>query len=248
MRYLLTSALPYNRAAQSALGILETTMANLFKRINDVISANINDLVDRVEDPERMIKQIIREMEESIGNAKESVIDGLASEKRLKKELDGHKAQAEEWLARAEKALDASNENLAREALSRKKEHDRLAESMQRSWEMAHDTSERLKSQLSALERKLEEAKLKKGGLVARKRMADAREQMNRTSSSLDNLRGMDDSLGRMEDKVREMEARAEAREELDSDYSRIEREFLELEVDSEVENELAALKRQRED
>ena len=62
-------------------------MANIFKRINDVITANISDLIDRVEDPEKMIKQIIREMEESIGNAKEGVIDALASEKRLKKEL-----------------------------------------------------------------------------------------------------------------------------------------------------------------
>jgi phage shock protein A len=69
-------------------------MANLFKRISDLISANINDLIDRVEDPERMIKQIIREMEESITMAKEGVIQAIASEKQLQKELEHHRHQS----------------------------------------------------------------------------------------------------------------------------------------------------------
>ncbi|MEZ5582894.1 MAG: PspA/IM30 family protein [Candidatus Competibacteraceae bacterium] len=71
-------------------------MPSLFKRISDVITANLNDLVDRVEDPERMIKQLIREMEENISSAKESVIDALASEKQLGKELDSQRRQAED--------------------------------------------------------------------------------------------------------------------------------------------------------
>jgi phage shock protein A len=221
-------------------------MTSLFKRINDVVAANINELVDRVEDPERMIKQIIREMEENIGNAKEGVIDALASEKRLKKELESHRQQAADWLARADKALDAGNESLAREALARKKEHERIAESMGKSWESARNTTVRLKSQLQALEHKLDEAKRKKGGLIARKRMANARDQMDRTLSSMDNVRDMETSFGRMEDKVLDMEAQLEAREELNDDHSQVEREFLDLEIDTEVEAELAALKKQR--
>ena len=221
-------------------------MTSLFKRINDVIAANINDLVDRVEDPERMIKQIIREMEENIGNAKEGVIDALASEKRLKKELESHREQAAQWHARADKALDANNESLAREALARKKEHDRIAESMEESWTSARNTTVRLKSQLQALEGKLDEAKRKKGGLVARKRMVNARDQMDRTLSSMDNVREMETSFGRMEDKVLDMEARLEAREELNEDHSQVEREFLDLEVDTEVEAELEAMKKRR--
>ena len=89
----------------------------LFKRINDVICANINDLLDRVEDPERMIKQIIREMEMNISNAREGVVEAVASEKQLGKELDSHRDKAEEWRARGEQALRAGNEALAREAL-----------------------------------------------------------------------------------------------------------------------------------
>ena len=220
-------------------------MANLFKRISDVIAANLNDLVDRVEDPERMIKQLIREMEENISSAREGVIDAVASEKQLSKELDSQRRQAEEWQQRARLALESGNETLAREALTRKKEHDGIATSLDASWQSARRTSERLKSQLRALEAKLEEARLKKGSLVARQRAAQAREQMDQVQDRFQTGLDLNHSLGRMADKVGEMEARMEAREELYGEYSQIEREFLKMETNSEVEAELAALKRE---
>ena len=71
-------------------------MTNIFKRISDVLTANLNDLVDRVEDPERMIKQLIREMEENVNSAREGVIDALASEKQLAKELDNQSQKADD--------------------------------------------------------------------------------------------------------------------------------------------------------
>ena len=220
-------------------------MANLFKRISDVIAANLNDLVDRVEDPERMIKQLIREMEENISSAREGVIDAVASEKQLSKELDSQRRQAEEWQQRARLALESGNETLAREALTRKKEHDGIATSLDASWQSARRTSERLKSQLRALEAKLEEARLKKGSLVARQRAAQAREQMDQVQDRFQTGLDLNHSLGRMADKVGEVEARMEAREELYGEYSQIEREFLKMETNSEVEAELAALKRE---
>ncbi len=220
-------------------------MASLFKRINDVITANLNDLVDRVEDPERMIKQLIREMEENVNSAREGVIDAVASEKQLARELDSQRRQAGEWHERARRALEAGNEALAREALMRKKEHDGIVANLETSWESARRTSERLKAQLRALEMKLEEARLKKGSLVARQRAAQAREQMDQVSDRFKTGLDLDNSFGRMTDKVGEMEARMEAREELYGEYSQIEREFLKMEVNSEVEAELAALKRE---
>jgi phage shock protein A len=224
--------------------IQETVMPSLFKRISDVIAANLNDLVDRVEDPERMIKQLIREMEENIASAKESVIDAMASEKQLAKELDSQRRQAEDWHKRARQALEAGNETLAREALARKKEHDQIVRNLEDSWQSAKRTSERLKTQLRALENKLDEARLKKGSLVARKRAAQAREQMGQVRDHLKVGLDTEASFGRMEDKIGEMEARLEAREELEGGYSEIEREFLKMEIDSEVEAELAALKK----
>ena len=220
-------------------------MANLFKRISDVIAANLNDLVDRVEDPERMIKQLIREMEENIASAREGVIDAVASEKQLAKELDHQRRQAEDWQQRARRAMEAGNETLAREALLRRKEHDGIVTNLEASWQSARRSSERLKTQLRALEAKLEEARLKKGSLVARQRAAQAREQMDQVNDRFQTGLNLNQSFGRMADKVGEMEARMEAREELYGDYSPIEREFLKLETDSELEAELAALRKQ---
>ena len=220
-------------------------MASLFKRISDVISANLNDLVDRVEDPERMIKQLIREMEENVNSAREGVIDALASEKQLAKELDGQRRQADDWYNRARRALETGNETLAREALLRKKEHDGIVANLQASWESARRTSERLKAQLRALETKLEEARLKKSSLVARQRAAQAREQMDKVTDRFQVGLDLNNSFGRMADKVGEMEARMEARAEVYGDYSPAEREFLRMEVDAEIEAELAVLKKE---
>ena len=219
-------------------------MANLFKRISDVIAANLNDLVDRVEDPERMIKQLIREMEENIASAREGVIDAVASEKQLAKELEHQRRQAEDWQQRARRAMEAGNETLAREALLRRKEHDGIVTNLEASWQSARRSSERLKTQLRALEAKLEEARLKKGSLVARQRAAQAREQMDQVNDRFQTGLNLNQSFGRMADKVGEMEARMEAREELYGDYSQVEREFLKLETDSELEAELAALRK----
>ena len=115
---------------------------------------------------------------------------------------------------------------------------------MTKSLESARRTSVRLKDQLRALEMKLDEAKRKKGGLIARKRAVHAREQMDRTLECVDNARDMHSSLGRMEERVLEMEARVEAREEVYDDSSEIEREFMSMQVNTEVEAELAALKK----
>lgn len=219
-------------------------MANLFKRISDVITANLNDLVDRVEDPERMIKQLIREMEENVNSARESVIDAVASEKQLTKELDSQRRQVTEWHDRARRAIETGNEALAREALLRKKEHDGIVSNLEVSSESARRTSERLKAQLRALEMKLEEARLKKGSLIARQRAAQARDHMGQVHDRFQTGLDLNNSFDRMADRVGDLEARMEARDEVYGQYSQIEREFLKMEVNSEVEAELAALKK----
>jgi len=219
-------------------------MANMFKRISDVISANLNDLIDRVEDPERMIKQIIREMEENISKAKEGVIEAIASEKQLQKDLEQHRRQSSEWQKKAEEALQVDKEELARAALIRKKEHDNIIKALEPSWKAAENTSERLKIQLHALEAKLEEARRKRSTLVARHRAAEARQHMDKTLANFQAGLDAQANFARMEDKVTEMEARVEAAAELHSDASQLEKDFLAMEVEQEVDNELAALKR----
>jgi phage shock protein A len=219
-------------------------MPNIFKRISDIVAANINDLIDRVEDPERMIKQLIREMEENICQAKEGVIEAVASEKQLGMEVESHRRQVQDWQRKAETALREGKEELARSALARKKEHERILTSLEPAWEAAMNTSANLKALLRALEAKLEEVRRKRGTLVARQRAAEAREQMGRVANHFQTGLDAHKDFTRMEDKVTEMEARAQAVAELDQDASALEREFKAMEIDSEVEAELAALKR----
>lgn len=218
-------------------------MTHIFKRINDVISANINDLIDRVEDPERMIKQIIREMEENLSKAKEGVVDSIASEKQLQKELESNQKQSSEWLAKAETALLNNNEELARSALARKKEHDNIIRVLEPSWESAKNTSEKLKAQLRALEAKLEEARRKRSSLVARQHAAEARQQMDKTLSNFEAGIKAQTKFQRMEDRVTEMEARTEAVEELRDDRTQLEKDFLDMEIHAEIDDELQKLK-----
>ena len=212
-------------------------MTFLFKRISDLVSANINDLIDRVEDPERMIKQIIREMEANLGAAREGVVDAVASEKQLAKEYQRHLCEAEQWRRRAD------NEALAREALARRQEHQQIAQSMQCSVEAAAKTTTRLKAQLRALEAKLDEARRKKGSLIARKRAVQAHDRLDDTLAVVDRAHDINLSFTRMEDRVTEMEARTEAREEVLRPGDDLERAFRTMQSSTEVESELAALK-----
>lgn len=218
-------------------------MFTLFQRVNAIINANVNDLLDRIEDPERMIKQIIREMEENITQAKEDVVAAITSEKQLQRELESHRTLVEQWREKAETALTAGKEDLARAALVRKKEYEAIVANLEPAWASAHTTSTRLKNQLKQLEDKLEEAKHKRSALLARQRASEAQRKMRDTAARFQT--GLDTSarFARMEDKVAEMEANAAAWAELENSQNALDKEFEELEIDQEVEDELAELK-----
>ncbi len=218
-------------------------MATFFRRITEVISANIDDMIDRVEDPDRMIKRIIREMEENVHQAKEGVIDAIAGEKQLALELKHCRERSDKWAGKAERALRAGNEEPARAALARKKEHDRAAGDLDASLETARNVSYKLKAQLRALENKLAETRRKRTSLAARKQAAEARRRMEVSVSRVRGGMNTGSRFVRMEERVVEMEARVEAMEELNDDSSDLEREIDRLTVDVEVESELEALK-----
>ncbi len=219
-------------------------MGNLFIRITDVISANINYMIDRVEDPERMIRQVILEMEDHIQRAEDSVIDAITSEKQLARELAHHRGKSELWREKAEIALVAGNEELAREALICKKEHDRTAKDLENAWKIAADTSKKLKSQLRDLKNKLTEARQKRSALVARQRAAQATQHMHKTQNHLQRGLKARDKFIRMEDKVSEIEARTEAIAELYDESSDLERQIDQLEINTEVDKELEDIRK----
>jgi phage shock protein A len=218
-------------------------VGNLFKRINDVITANISDLIDRVEDPEKMIKQIIHEMEENLGRAKEGVVDAIASEKKLRQDVDSHNSRSAEWQEKARNALQSGDEELARSALVRKQEHDQVLKSLEPAYRSASKTSAALKDQLKALEAKLDEAKRKRSSLVARQRAAEASHSMTKMGATFEQGLASHDDFTRMEDRVADMEARTEAVNEVYADDS-VDQQFVDMEVQREVDAELEALKR----
>ena len=98
----------------------------VFQRISDIVSANLNDLVEGYEDPEKMLRQAIREMESAIGNAKPDVAKAMANEKTLAKELASNETQATNWSERAELAVDSGDDELALKALTRKRSTNEL--------------------------------------------------------------------------------------------------------------------------
>lgn len=218
-------------------------MTSLFKRMSDIVNANLNDLLDRIEDPERMIKQIIREMEANVNQCKEDVITAIASEKRLFRELETHRQHAQGWLQKAQTALEMEQEELARSALRQKKDVDKIVSDLEPTWEAAKATSERLKTQLRQLEGKLTEAKLKRSTLIARQQAVQARQQLHQTVDKFQANWESQTCFNRMEDKIADMESRTEALAELDEDRSPLEKEFLNMQVDQDVEAELASLK-----
>ncbi|MCK5697907.1 MAG: PspA/IM30 family protein [Gammaproteobacteria bacterium] len=220
-------------------------MSNIFRRINDVMNANINDLIDKVEDPERMIKQIIREMEDNIRQSKEGVIVAIASEKRLYRELEQNRTQRDNWQHKAETAMLHNNEELARSALVQKKEYEKVIKQIEPIWDSAVHSSDTLKDQLKQLENKLQDAKRKKGSLIARQKAAQTQSYMQNVDTNFNAQLLAQDNFDRMEDKVLEMEARAQARSELDGLTHREEEAYIEMEITSEIDSEMDALKRQ---
>src|SRR5438128_244055 len=103
----------------------------ILSRISDIITANLNTLLDRVEDQEALLAQVVREMEDGLARARRCAAVAIADERRLQRERDDNQLQAEHWISRAREALAADKEELARRALARKHDHDALARSLE---------------------------------------------------------------------------------------------------------------------
>src|SRR5260370_41932753 len=142
----------------------------IFSRLAQLIQSNLNDLISRSEDPEKMLNQIVLDMNNQLVEAKKQVAASIADEKRLAKQLEQETANAQEWERRAMMALRAGNEALAKEALARKRETDQLAPTTQDQWTKQKNAADHLKKALRLLNDKIEEAKRKKNILSARKK------------------------------------------------------------------------------
>lgn len=186
----------------------------IFQRLGTLIKSNINDLISKAEDPEKMLSQVLVDMKNQLVEAKKQVAVAIGDEKRLKKQWDEQQALAKEWERKAMMAVHAGDDGLAKEALVRQKEHEDLSTQFENQWHQQKDAVDKLKDQLRNLNNKIEEAKRKKNILVARAKRAEAQRTIQATMAGLSDTSAFD-TFDRMAEKVDQLEAEAEAGVEL---------------------------------
>ncbi|ASS74871.1 phage shock protein A [Tumebacillus algifaecis] len=215
----------------------------LFKRLRDLTLANINSLLDKAEDPVKMLDQYLRDMEEDIQDAESAVAKQIALEKKLQQQYQEAKELAEKREAQALQALEAGNEDLARRALIDKKAMSEKAADFKVQYDGAKLTADNLRGKLGEMKDQLGEMKNKRDTLKARAEAAKAQKQINQTLSGLGSNNAAS-GFSRMEDRVLQLEAEAEASTEMSGSKS-LDREFAELEKKntSDIDAELEALK-----
>ena len=182
----------------------------IFSRLGTLIKSNLNELISRAEDPQKMLNQIVLDMQNQLVEAKKQVAVSIADEKRLRKQLDEQTELGKEWERKAMMAVRAGDDVLAKEALRRKQEHDNQVVEFGKQWELQKQAVDKLKDQLRTLNDKIEEAKRKKNILIARQKRAEAQRAIQDTMRGLSDTNAFD-TFDRMAQRVDQIEAEAEA-------------------------------------
>lgn len=210
----------------------------IFQRISDIMSANLNELIDRYEDPEAMLKQAVREMEAALAESLDSAVKAVANEKLLGREVERHRNQSNVWRERAEQSVIACDDEKARRALARKLQHDQLQGAVQAEHASHVLVCGKLRRQIDNMQIKLAEAQRKLTSLMARKRVAEAERKLRSVSSFASGL-ATSTKFDRMLRRMETAEAEVEAFEELNRELE--DQEF--CDETAAVERELVALK-----
>ena len=219
----------------------------ILTRIFNLFRATTSDLLDKAEDPEKMIKQMISDLEAQKKKAKEQMTEALALQKRLERDTEKEHQEAEKWEQKAILAVQNEKDDLAKEALTRKNEHLRRALDFEKQLEMHQNNAESLKESYQTMEDKIDEIKRKQGLLSVKQKQAEAQEKIYKTIEGLGDTSGIMDTIERAEEKVENLQARAEAYQEIsmESDQESLEKKFKELEHESpDMELELLELKK----
>jgi phage shock protein A len=215
----------------------------VLERVATLVRANLNDLIDRAEDPEKMIKQVILDMENQLLQVKTQVAISMADYHLLQKKQSEQSDKAAEWMKKAELAVDKQQDDLARAALERFQSFTRLAESYTAQVDDQKQQVDTLRRALDQLEGKLAEARAKSDLLVAQHRRARA---LERASDAQLVIGGAGPAAGfdRMERKVQRGEAVSQAKASLVADD--VDRRFEAMAKDDEIGRLLDALKARR--
>ncbi|GGW73954.1 phage shock protein PspA [Alteromonas halophila] len=211
----------------------------IFSRFTDIVNSNINALLDKAEDPEKMVRLIIQEMEDTLVEVRSASAKTLANKKEIVAQIAKYETDAQDWEAKAELALSKEREDLARAALQERKKCAEAAEALNTELSAVEEQISKLQDEISQLQEKLADAKSRQKAIIMRQKTASSRLEVKRT---LDSSK-VDDAMGRFEQyerKIDDLESQVDA---YDLGKKTLNDEFAELESDDKVDEELAALK-----
>ncbi|MBU3003293.1 MAG: phage shock protein PspA [Paraglaciecola sp.] len=212
----------------------------IFSRFTDIVNSNINSILDKAEDPEKMVRLIIQEMEDTLVEVRSASAKTLASKKEIASQIGKVQNEAKDWKAKAELAISKDREDLARAALQEKKKCDEHAKALSSELTVVDEQIVKLQSEVGQLQDKLADAKARQKAIILRQKTVSSRLEVKKT---LDNGK-VDAAMGRFEQyerKIDDLESQVDA---YDLGKKTLADEFAELESDDEIDDELAALKK----
>ena len=212
----------------------------IFEKIRRIFNSNINDLLDRVEDPEKILNQLLEDMQHELKEVKIQVAAAIRDANKFEAQYKENLESAEKWEKRAIVFIQNGDDARAKEALRRKRSADDMAAGFREQFEAQQASVSVLKDGLATLEQKIEEAKSKRALLIARQRRAEAERTIHQTVSGISDSSALN-AFDRMQDQVLDTEAEAEVLNEMRQPS--LEDEFDKLDKKDEIDDELAKLK-----
>ena len=211
---------------------------SIFSRLADIINSNLTALLDKAEDPQKMVRLIIQEMEDELVKERSNLARFLASQKEIGRQVARHQERVDEWQAKAELALTKGREDLARAALIEKKKQTELSETLYREQQAVDSGIEKLGEEIRQLEAKLEDARARQKAMAIRTEAASSRLNVQ-SQVARGESQAVVSKFERMEHRIDEMEARAD----LGQSDKALAQQFAELEVDDQISRELEAMR-----
>ncbi len=219
---------------------------NFFKRAFRIGQANVNATLDKLEDPVKMIDQILRELDEDVSKVTAAVTTQMAVEKRFERELQEAEDMVEKRALQARTAVEKGEDELAKQALMEKTRYTEKRDLLQKNYDQAKANADKLRKQLSDMKSKVEEMKTQRSALIAQAQAAKATQKVNETMAGIGNSDNLNATFARMQEKINQMHDEANAAQELADEGASLDAKFAELEKSTKemaIDDELAALK-----
>jgi phage shock protein A len=212
----------------------------IFSRFTDIVNSNINSLLDKAEDPEKMVRLIIQEMEDTLVEVRSASAKTLANKKEIANQISKLESEAADWQSKAELALSKEREDLARAALQERKKCAEHAETLNKELSIIDEQIGKLQGEVGQLQDKLADAKARQKTIIMRQKTVSSRLEVKKT---LDSTK-VDSAMGRFEQYERKIDDLESQVESYDLGKKTLADEFADLASDEKIDDELAALKK----